>query len=138
MITDYHRLMVPWHQQYEMAEPAAARNARLPDGDQHEREMAAAHERRQHRLVDDILARIHVHEPAFFETIVIDVLLAMGYGGRTRELARRLGRSGDGGVDGVIAIDALGLDQIYLQAKRLKPDTVVPVSDVRDFVGSLD
>lgn len=138
MITDYQRLMVPWYQQYEVAEPAPMRNGGRPEVDVHEREMAAAHERAQHRLVDDILARIHAHEPVFFESLVIDVMLAMGYGGRYRELARRLGRSGDGGIDGVIAVDELGLDQIYLQAKRLKPDAVVPVSDVRDFVGSLD
>jgi restriction system protein len=138
MITDYHRLMVLWHQLYEIAEPASLRAGRQPEIDAHEREMAAAHERAQHRLADDMLARIHVQEPSFFESMVIDVLLAMGYGGRSRELARRLGRTGDGGIDGVIAVDELGLDLIYLQAKRLKPDTVVPVSNVRDFVGSLD
>ena len=53
-------------------------------------------------------------------------------------MARRLGRSGDGGVDGIIEMDELGLDMIYIQAKRLKPGTTVAVSAVRDFVGSLD
>ncbi len=81
---------------------------------------------------------IHAQGPEFFEQLVIDVLLAMGYGGRRRDLAARLGRTGDGGVDGVIAQDELGLDLIYLQAKRLRPSTTVPVGDVRDFAGSLD
>jgi restriction system protein len=53
-------------------------------------------------------------------------------------LARRLGRRGDGGVDGMLALDELGLDVIYVQAKRLRPGNAVPVSDVRDFVGSLE
>jgi restriction system protein len=65
-------------------------------------------------------------------------MLTMGYGGRRRHLARKLGGSGEIGVDGVIVQDELGLDLIYLQAKRFKPNTAVPVSDVRDFVGSLD
>ena len=74
----------------------------------------------------------------FFETLVIDVLLAMGYGGQRSALASHLGSSGDGGVDGFIAQDELGLDVIYFQAKRLRPGMAVPISEVRDFAGSLD
>ena len=62
----------------------------------------------------------------------------MGYAGRRRDLARQLGRSGDGGVDGIIKLDELGLDAIYLQAKRLKPSSNVSASAVRDFIGSLE
>lgn len=89
-------------------------------------------------LAHELTGMIHAQGPEFFEHLVIDVLLAMGYGGRRRDLAARLGRSGDGGVDGVIAQDELGLDLIYLQAKRLMPSTPVAVGDVRDFAGSLD
>jgi restriction system protein len=92
----------------------------------------------QTTLATELLNQIHAREPVFFEDLVIDVLLAMGYGTRRRDLTRRLGRSSDGGVDGLISVDELGLDPIYLQAKRLKPGNAVPVSEVRDFAGSLD
>lgn len=71
----------------------------------------------QTNLASELLSQIHAREPGFFEDLVIDVLLAMGYGTRRRDLARRLGRSSDGGVDGLISVDELGLDLIYLQAK---------------------
>jgi len=86
----------------------------------------------------ELIARIHTQTPEFFERLVIDVLLAMGYGGDRAEMARRLGRSGDGGIDGIIPLDELGFDSICIQAKRLKPGMPVPISDVRDFAGSLE
>jgi restriction system protein len=85
-----------------------------------------------------LIDRVCRQSPAFFELLVIDLLLAMGYGRSCPHLAQRLGRSGDGGVDGVVAMDELGLDLLYLQAKRYRPEIPVPVSSVRDFVGSLD
>lgn len=97
-----------------------------------------AHRQMMQQLCAELLGYIYVQHHQFFETMVIDVLLALGYGGRRRDLARRLGRSGDGGVDGIIHMDELGLDMIYIQAKRLKPGSTVAVSAVRDFVGSLD
>lgn len=134
MSGDYAHLMAPWHGTGEIAcaaEPAPSDEPSLE-------EFAAAHARANEALRETLLARIHAHSPAFFEELVIDVVLALGYGGRRRDLAHRLGRSGDGGIDGVIELDELGLDVVYLQAKRLKPGTVVPVADVRDFAGSLD
>ncbi len=98
----------------------------------------AAHLRETRQLRSDILARIYVNSHAFFEKLIIDVLLRMGYAGRRRDLARHLGRSGDGGIDGIIALDELGLDVILVQAKRLRPGTTVPVGQVRDFAGSLE
>lgn len=89
-------------------------------------------------LVDQLIGSIHVQRPEFFEQLVIDVLVGMGYGSRRAEMAQRLGRTGDGGIDGFVALDELGLDLIYVQAKRLKPGAPVPVADVRDFAGSLD
>lgn len=97
-----------------------------------------AHSQMMTQLCAELLGYIYVQNHQFFETMVLDVLLALGYGGRRRDLARRLGRSGDGGVDGIIEMDELGLDMIYIQAKRLKPGSAVAVSAVRDFVGSLD
>lgn len=89
-------------------------------------------------LVDDLIARIHSQKPEFFERLVIDVLLGMGYGNRRNDMAQRLGRTGDGGIDGVIALDELGLDQVCIQAKRLRPGNPVPIGEVRDFAGSLE
>ena len=97
-----------------------------------------AHRQMMKQLCAELLGYIYVQNHQFFESMVLDVLLALGYGGRRRDLARRLGRSGDGGVDGIIEMDELGLDMIYIQAKRLKPGSAVAVSAVRDFVGSLD
>ena len=89
-------------------------------------------------LVSELIGRIHSQTPEFFERLVIDVLIAMGFGRNHAEMAQRLGRSGDGGIDGLIPLDALGLDLLFIQAKRLKPGTAVPISDVRDFAGSLE
>jgi restriction system protein len=86
----------------------------------------------------ELIERICRQPPSFFETLVIDLLVAMGYGNGHRALARKLGRSGDCGVDGVVAMDELGLDLVYVQAKRYRPQICVPVASVRDFVGSLD
>lgn len=85
----------------------------------------------------ELLARLHQSDPAFFETVVVDVMLAMGYGGTHRDAGRRLGRTGDGGVDGVINEDRLGLDRIYLQAKRLAREATVGRPLVQAFVGAL-
>lgn len=91
----------------------------------------------QERLARGLLDRIHAEPPEFFEHLIIELLLAMGYGCR-RDLARHLGRRGDGGIDGAVPQDVLGLDVIYIQAKRYRPCTAVPVSAVREFAGSLD
>jgi restriction system protein len=84
-----------------------------------------------------LLDRIVGAKPAFFETLIIDLMIAMGYGGSAPEAGQRLGRSGDGGVDGLINEDVLGLDSIYLQAKRYAPGNVIGVEKVREFAGSL-
>jgi restriction system protein len=97
-----------------------------------------AHRQMMEKLSAELLGYIYVQNHQFFEIMVLDVLLALGYGGRRRDLVRRLGRSGDGGVDGIIEMDELGLDMVYIQAKRLKPGSAVAVSSIRDFVGSLD
>ena len=85
-----------------------------------------------------IVERVHSFSPAFFERLIIDLLVRMGYGGGRAEMGRALGRVGDGGVDGVIKEDELGLDVVYVQAKRLDPEQGVPLCEVRDFVGGLE
>ena len=73
---------------------------------------------------------------AFFEELVIDLLVAMGYGGSREDAGKAVGGSGDGGIDGIINEDKLGLDMIYVQAKRWESNVGEP--PVRDFVGALD
>jgi restriction system protein len=75
---------------------------------------------------------------AFFERLVVDLLLAMGYGGGRDAAAIRLGRTSDGGVDAVILLDPLGLDRLYVQAKCWERSNAVDIASVRDFAGSLD
>lgn len=71
----------------------------------------------------------------FFENLVIDLLVKMGYGGSKREAGKAVGKSGDGGIDGIINEDKLGLDKIYIQAKKW--ENVVPIKEIRDFAGAL-
>ena len=86
----------------------------------------------------ELLARIQAAPPAFFERVVVQLLIAMGYGGSLARAGRALGRSGDGGVDGVIDEDTLGLDRIYVQAKRYADGNSVGAGEIRDFFGALD
>jgi restriction system protein len=88
-------------------------------------------------LASELLDRILAAPPAFFESLIISLLLSMGYGGSRQEAGRAIGRSGDGGIDGVIDQDPLGLDRVYLQAKRYKPETAISEPEIRAFSGSL-
>ena len=89
-------------------------------------------------LAQEMLGRIAGAPPEFFERLIIRLLTAMGYGGSVSDAGRTLGRSGDGGVDGVIDEDALGLDRIYVQAKRYRDGNPVGPGAIRDFFGALD
>ncbi len=87
----------------------------------------------------DLLDHVLASSPAFFEQLVLELLLAMGYGGaQAAEAARHVGRSGDDGIDGVIDEDKLGLDAVYIQAKRWAPDHPVRRPDLQGFTGSLE
>jgi restriction system protein len=88
-------------------------------------------------LASELIDQILKASPSFFEDLVIHLLVAMGYGGSFDDAARTLGRVGDGGVDGMIKQDVLGLDRVYVQAKRWK-DKVVGRPDIQAFVGSLE
>ena len=90
----------------------------------------------QSALRAELLQRILQNTPDFFEGVIVELLVKMGYGGSRPDAAAQLGGSGDGGVDGVINEDRLGLDQIYVQAKRYT-ETVVGRPEVQKFVGSL-
>lgn len=86
-------------------------------------------------LADELLASIKACTPQFFEHLVVQLMIKMGYGGSREEAGKAVGRSGDGGIDGIINEDRLGLDAIYLQAKRW--DGVVGRPEIMKFVGAL-
>ncbi|GGF07576.1 restriction endonuclease [Stappia taiwanensis] len=102
-----------------------------------EEQIEAAYRSLNAALRADLLDRIRDNSPAFFEKLIVDLLVAMGYGGSHRNAAEQLGRTGDGGVDGVINEDRLGLDRIYVQAKRYAEENTIGRPAVQAFVGSL-
>jgi restriction system protein len=102
-----------------------------------EEQIEAAYQAVQLALRAELLDRISQNSPAFFEQLIVDLLVGMGYGGSHQNAAQQLGRSGDGGVDGVVNEDRLGLDRVYVQAKRHAPENSVGEPAIREFVGSL-
>jgi restriction system protein len=86
-------------------------------------------------LASELLAAVKSGTPSFFERLVIELLLKMGYGGSHAEAGRAIGRSGDEGIDGIINEDRLGLDSIYIQAKRWEGTVGRP--EIQKFVGAL-
>lgn len=96
-----------------------------------------AYDRINATIANDLLDRLRAGTPAFFERSIVQLLLAMGYGGSSEDAGRAIGQSGDDGVDGVIDQDPLGVDQIYIQAKRYREDNQVGPAAIREFFGSL-
>jgi len=86
-------------------------------------------------LAEDLIDIVKTCSPSFFERLVVELLLAMGYGGSRVEAGRAIGQSGDGGIDGIIDEDKLGLDSIYIQAKRWEGTVGRP--EIQKFVGAL-
>lgn len=100
-----------------------------------EEEIEAAHQRVRRELATELLQVIKSQSPSFFERVVIDLLVKMGYGGTRRDAGQAIGKSGDGGIDGIIKEDRLGLDIVYIQAKRW--DGTVGRPEVQKFAGAL-
>ena len=98
--------------------------------------LESSHLQLRAELADDLLRRIKEASPLFFERHVVNLLVAMGYGGSSKDAGRAVGRTGDGGIDGVIKEDRLGLDVIYIQAKRWT-DGSVGRPEIQKFVGAL-
>ena len=88
-------------------------------------------------LAFELLCKIIELSPVFFERLVVDLLVKMGYGGSMKDAGKAIGKSGDEGIDGTIKEDKLGLDIIYIQAKRWKPGNVVGRPELQKFVGAL-
>ncbi|MBA3867948.1 MAG: restriction endonuclease [Anaerolineae bacterium] len=98
--------------------------------------LEASYQSLRNKLAQEILERIMSCSPRFFERLVVDLLVRMGYGGSRKDAGRAIGQSGDGGVDGIINEDRLGLDVVYIQAKRWEGTVGRPV--VQAFAGSLE
>lgn len=122
----------------EQAAVPAPSDATTSDNQTPEERIEAAYTELMSELRSDLLEQILQQSPAFFEQLIVDLLVAMGYGGSHEDAAKRLGGTGDGGVDGVINEDRLGLDRIYVQAKRYAAHVCIGRPDIQAFVGSLD
>lgn len=99
--------------------------------------MDAAYQTLRQSLVDEILRTLKTCSPAFFERLVVDVLVKMGYGGTRQEAGKAIGKSGDEGIDGIINEDRLGLDVIYIQAKKWDKDNSIGRPEIQKFAGAL-
>ena len=125
----------PEHEDLSLPQPADTTTSLTPD-----EVIRSAHRQLDGALADELLQRIRSGTPAFFESLVVRLLVAMGYGGGSvvNVDAALVGGAGDGGIDGVIDQDILGLDRIYVQAKRYADGNTVGAAAIRDFFGSLD
>ena len=112
-----------------------AESLTVPQEQTPEESLEIAHQSIRVGLAQDILVRILGCSPAFFERLVVELLVKMGYGGSRQDAGERIGKSGDGGIDGIIKEDRLGLDTIYLQAKRWQGTVGRP--EIQKFVGAL-
>ncbi len=97
--------------------------------------LQSAYETIRNDLASEIIDRLLKSSPEFFENVVVELLVAMGYGGSRQDAGERIGKSGDGGIDGIIKEDKLGLDAIYIQAKRWQGNVGRP--EIQKFVGAL-
>jgi restriction system protein len=111
-------------------EPTASDQQTTP-----EEALESAYGRLRDSLASDILQQVRAASPSLFEKLVVELLLKMGYGGSRQDAGRAIGRSGDEGIDGIIKEDRLGLDIIYIQAKRWEANVGRP--EVQKFAGAL-
>lgn len=102
-----------------------------------EENLDKAYQRIRKSLASELLNRVVELSPTFFERLVVELLVKMGYGGSIKDAGKAIGKSGDEGIDGTIKEDKLGLDIIYIQAKRWRPGNVVGRPELHKFVGAL-
>lgn len=99
--------------------------------------LGAAYEKIKRSLAAELISKVLTVSPSRFERLVVDLLIKMGYGGSAKDAGQAIGKSGDEGIDGTIKEDKLGLDIIYIQAKRWQPGNVVGRPELHKFVGAL-
>lgn len=102
-----------------------------------EENLDKAYQRIRKSLASELINRVVDLSPTFFERLVVELLVKMGYGGSIKDAGKAIGKSGDEGIDGTIKEDKLGLDIIYIQAKRWKPGNVIGRPELHKFVGAL-
>lgn len=102
-----------------------------------EENLDKAYQRIRKSLASELLNRVVELSPTFFERLVVELLVKMGYGGSIKDAGKAIGKSGDEGIDGTIKEDKLGLDIIYIQAKRWRPGNVIGRPELHKFVGAL-
>lgn len=100
-----------------------------------EESLEAAYQKIRGDLAADLLQRLKSCSPTFFERLVVEVIVKMGYGGTRQDAGKAIGKAGDGGIDGIIKEDKLGLDAIYIQAKRW--ENTVGRPEIQKFIGAL-
>ncbi|MCH8853014.1 MAG: restriction endonuclease [Planctomycetes bacterium] len=106
-----------------------------PSDSTHVEAMEDAHQSLREALTEELLEQVKSASPSFFERLVVDLLVSMGYGGANEGAGRVVGRSSDGGIDGIIKEDRLGLDVVYVQAKRW--ENVVGRPEIQKFAGAI-
>lgn len=116
-------------------EEAAAATSRETEPETPEEALEAAHLKMRAGLASELLNRVRAASPRFFEHLVVELLLKMGYGGSRKDAGQAIGKAGDEGIDGVISEDRLGLDIVYIQAKNW--DGTVGRPEIQKFVGAL-
>lgn len=99
--------------------------------------LETAYQKIRKSLASELINKVVDLSPAFFERLVVELLVKMGYGGSIKDAGKAMGKSGDEGIDGTIKEDKLGLDIIYIQAKRWRPVNVVGRPELQKFVGAL-
>lgn len=139
------RITVTWLKQFpefadfHTAKPQVTDAAAVVDGDLAEttpdEQLAEAYQALQQSLADELLAQVRAATPSFFEQVVVDLMIAMGYGGSRKEAGKATQLTNDDGIDGIIKEDKLGLDVIYLQAKRWANTVHRP--EIDKFIGAL-
>jgi restriction system protein len=140
-LTKKHLLRFPEFREFvnytDQISPSAGLESDGEDpGQTPEETLETAYLRLRSALAQELLERIKVSSPKFFERLVVDLLVSMGYGGSRRDAGEAVGQSGDAGIDGIIKEDKLGLDVVYIQAKRWEGVVGRPV--VQAFAGSLE
>lgn len=106
-----------------------------PNSKTPEESLEGAYQKLRVDLASDLLQRLKTCSPTFFERLVVEVIVKMGYGGTRKDAGKAVGKSGDGGIDGIIKEDKLGLDAIYIQAKRW--ENTVGRPEIQKFIGAL-
>lgn len=134
--TDFLQNFAPFLEFYNKTTEVEEKNDHCESVTTPEETLESAYSLLRNALADELLEKVKSCSPTFFEHLVVDLLVAMGYGGSRADAGQAIGKSGDGGIDGIIKEDKLGLDVVCIQAKRW--DRTVGRPEVQAFAGSME